>query len=72
MVKNSNKLKLKIILTALDLDIQAIADQVGESRQSVSYVINDFRPAKSARQKVAEFLSKQVTDLLNAENETVS
>jgi len=72
MVKNSKKLKLKIILTVLELPIQTIADEIDEQRQIVSAVINDARVAKNARQKMADYLSKQVVSLLTPENETVS
>ena len=70
MVENSKKLKLKVILTVLNLPIQTIADEIDEPRQIVSAVINDARVAVTARQKLADYLSKQVVALLTPENET--
>lgn len=58
------KLKTKILLTVLETDQQALADEIGEHRQMVGAVISGTRKAPRVRRKLADALCKKVTDVI--------
>lgn len=60
----NSKLKLKVILTALEVDTQELADQIGEQRPVISGIISGTRIATKARRKMAAALSQRMSDLI--------
>lgn len=63
---DEKKLRIKIILAALDTDIQELSLQTGEQRPVLSDIINhpDKRKALRARRRLAEKLCEKVSSLI--------
>ena len=60
----NNSFQLKLLLTALDTDQQALADAIGEQRPVVNDVLNGKRKAQRTRRKMAEWLCQKVKGLI--------
>lgn len=61
----NSKLKLKMILTALETDTVTLADEIGEQRPVISEIINGKpRKAITARRKLADALCQKMTNLI--------
>lgn len=62
---DKSKLQLKTILTVLETDTQALADEIGEQRPVVSDIVNGKpRKAYNARRKVAQSLCHKMEGLI--------
>lgn len=61
----NSKLKLKIIMAALEVDTQTLADETGEQRPVLSGIVNgSARKAVKARRRFADALCRKVSDLI--------
>lgn len=56
-------LRVNLILTALDLDKQKLADQIGLDRTTVVKVLNGERKTKRVQQKIVVAICQRVENL---------
>lgn len=69
MTTDKSKLQLKTILTLLEVETTALADQIGQPRPIVSEIVNGGkRKAKKARLQVVEALNRKIADLIIPED----
>ncbi|HEX9005425.1 MAG TPA: hypothetical protein VGB07_36295 [Blastocatellia bacterium] len=64
MEEAKDKLKLSVILTALETDKQQLADEIGEDRAVVSKVLSGNRKATGTRRKLAKAICTRIEALI--------
>lgn len=60
----ARELRLKIILAALDMSVQDLADDIGAERSLVSRVLTGQRTGRKVRQQLAAAIQERIDQLL--------